>query len=106
MTDKELIRIIDTASGKFVGQLDELESAIGLLMLSRLFGWKVFYLIHSRRTIKKYEKILGVQMRDVSPEVGPLARKSNAWRLVQDVGSFWKAVKGEIPDVRTGEISR
>jgi hypothetical protein len=106
MTEKDLVQIIDAASEKFKGQLDELESAIGMLMLSRLYGWKVIYLIHSRKTIQKYEKMLGVNLRELAPPVGRLAHKSLAWKLAQGVGNFWKAVRGEIPDIRTAEVSK
>lgn len=106
MTEKDFVKIIDVASEKFAGQMDELESAIGMLMLSRNYGWKVMYLIHSRKTIQKYEKILGVNLRELAPPVGRLAKKSMAWNVVQNVGNFWKAVRGEIPNVRTAEIEK
>ena len=106
MTEKDLVHIIDQATTRFKGDMPVLESAIGMLMIGRLFGWKVMYLIHSRSTIKEYEKILGVNIRDVMPDVGRCAKKSVAWTLLQGVTNFWKAVKGEIPNIRTPEITR
>lgn len=106
MTEKDLIQLIDHRIEGFEGQLDELESAIGMLLLARQLGWKPVYLIHSRKTVQKYEGILGVSLREIVPPVGRLAKRSLAWRLLQDVGNFWKAVKGEIPGIRTSEASK
>ncbi|MDY6994879.1 MAG: hypothetical protein SVR94_20015 [Pseudomonadota bacterium] len=106
MNDKDLIQIIDSAIDNFSGNSNELAKAIGMLTIGRKFGWKVLYLIHSKNTIRKYEKILSVDLREVLPEVGPNAHKSLAWRAVQKVGNFWKAVKGEIPGVRSAEIDK
>ena len=86
----------DGAAHAFRGQFDELESAFGMLLLGRLVGWKVLALIHNKRTIKKYEQILGIDVRDAFPEVGPLAQKSVAFVAVEKLGAFWKAVSGEV----------
>lgn len=105
-TAEELVAIVDKATKEFVGQFNELESAIGMLFAGRKLGWKVLYLIHNKRTIEKYEKVLDIKVREFFPEVGPLASKSVAWTLVQAVGNFWKAVKGEIQGIRTAEITK
>jgi hypothetical protein len=76
-------------------QIDELESALGMYMIGFHFGWKVLYLIHSKRTIKKYEGILGIKISEAFPEFGPDADRTNAYMLIQSVSSFWKMVSGE-----------
>lgn len=76
-------------------QLDELESALGMYMIGFHFGWKVLYVIHSKKTIRKYEEILGVSVRDVFEEFGPDAERTNAYKITQAVSSFWKLVSGE-----------
>ena len=106
MTERDLVHLIDRRVEHFDGQLDELESAIGMLMIARHYGWKVIYLIHTRKTVQKYEKILDISLRDIVPPVGRIAKRSVAWRLMDDVGNFWKAVKGEIPGIRTSEASK
>src|SRR5262245_60620493 len=106
MTEKDLINLFDRRIEGFEGQLDELESAIGMLVIARLLGWKVLYLIHTRKTIQHYEGILGVSMREMVPPVGRLAKRSLAWRALQNVNNFWKAVKGEIPGIRSAEVGR
>lgn len=75
--------------------LDELESALGMYMIGFHFGWKVLYVIHSKRTIRKYEEILGISIREQFPEFGPDADRTNAHKVIQAVSSFWKLVSGE-----------
>ncbi|MFT3804555.1 MAG: hypothetical protein QM766_25490 [Burkholderiaceae bacterium] len=103
----ELIKIIDRAVDQFDGDLDELESAIGMLILGRHYGWRVMLLVHSPMTIRKYQKILGIaHLREVLPEVGVLAHRSNAWRLVDGTRNFWKVVRGQIGGVRSSRVER
>ena len=90
-----LQKIVEEASRGFVGQMDELENAIGMLMLGRLMGWRYLVLIHNKRSIRKYEEILGINIREEFEEEGPLIEKSPAYSLVKKIGAFWKAVSGE-----------
>ena len=105
LSNKKLVEIIDTSIENFRGDGTELAKAIGMLAIGRKFGWKVIYLIHTKKTIKKYEKILNIDLREVLPDVGPNAHKSLAWTAVQKVGNFWKAVKGEIPGIRSNQLT-
>lgn len=90
-----LQEIVEESTRKFKGQFDELENALGMLMLGRLVGWKLLVLIHNKRSIRKYEEILGIDIRTAFPEEGPLVGKSPAYELIQKVGNFWKAVSGD-----------
>jgi hypothetical protein len=91
------VRLVDEAIKRFQGNFDELESAVGMYFLGRLVGWKVLVLIHNKRTIKKYEQILGISIREEFPEEGPFVEKSLGYEIVQKVNNFWKAVAGEVP---------
>ncbi len=93
-----LVMRLDEISARFQGDFSELEAAIGMFMLGRLVGWKVLVLIHNKRTIRKYEEILGINVREDFPEEGPFADKSIALNVVKRLGSFWKAVSGELKD--------
>ncbi len=104
MQDAEMMKKIDGAIKGFSGNSKELEMAIGMLICGRQMGWKVMYLIHSQRTIWKYENILGLTIREVLPEEGALSKKSLAWAAVQKVSNYWKAVKGDTPGIRTPEL--
>lgn len=83
------------AIAKFVGQLDELESALGFLRMGFQFGWKVLAIIHSKRTFKKYEQILGINAREIFPEDTPSSERCVGYSLAVKLSNFWKIVNGE-----------
>ena len=92
----ELERIERHAIANFRGQLDELESALGMLRMGHHFGWRVLVLIHSKRTLRKYEEILGIQVREFFKEEGPSHERSVGYMLAKKIGNFWKVVSGDI----------
>ena len=92
---KRLNEIEQLAIAKFMGDLGELESALGMLKLGHQYGWRVIYLIHSKATVKKYEQILSIKAQEEFPEKGPSAERSRGFLLVQKVSNFWKAASGE-----------
>lgn len=87
--------VIDKAVLNFKGSSDELEGAIGMYMLGRHVGWRVLFLLHSKRTIRKYEGILGINLREEFPEEGPDANRSMGYRIARELSNFWKVVSGE-----------
>ncbi|MCK9387638.1 MAG: hypothetical protein M0Q22_04475 [Sulfuritalea sp.] len=91
-----LVTRLDQITANFIGQFDELEAAIGMYMVGRLVGWKVLVLLHNKRTIKKYETILGgINIRDEFKPVTEFSSKSMAFDIVTKLGNFWKGVNGE-----------
>lgn len=84
--------------------LDEMESALGMYVLGFHVGWKVLYLVHSKRTIRKYEELLGIKVKEVFPEVGPDADRTVAYKIIEAASNFWKAVSGE--DKPLGEVNK
>ena len=101
---KQKEHLIDRAIENFRGNSLELETAIGMLFVGEFIGWKPLMLIHDKKTIQKYEKILGISIREVMDDVGERADKSIAWRVARDLSNFWKAVKGEKKGVRSPEL--
>lgn len=99
LPDKEQVlerfALMDKAIRQTDVQLDELESALGMYMIGFHFGWKVLHVIHSKKTIAKYEAILGIKVRDAFPEYGPDADRTNAYKIIQSVSNFWKLVSGD-----------
>lgn len=91
-----LVKIADRAALDFAGNFEELESAVGMLFLGRIIGWKPLLIIHNRRTVQKYADILGIDYKSEFPEVGPHADKSRGWEFAQALSNFWKAVSGDI----------
>lgn len=84
------------AIARFRGTFDELEAALGVLHLGQHLGWKPLVLIHNKRTLRKYEEILGINFREFFPEEGPSADRSLGYDLAKKIGNFWKAVSGEV----------
>ena len=103
---KEFDQIFDEAVKNYSGHVQTLETAIGALIVGQHIGWKVLLLIHDKKTIRKYEKALGIKFRDYMDETGALSHKSIAWCAVQKVSNFWKAVSGEIPGIRSPDFKK
>lgn len=101
--EAELIRIERDAIARFSGQFDDLEAALGMLRIGHHVGWRVLVLIHNKRTIRKYEEILGITVRDFFPAEGPSHERSVGYSIAKKIGNFWKAVSGaiKIDDRRT-----
>lgn len=96
---EELIKLQDIeldAIARFNGMADELESALGFLRLGIQIGWKPMALIHSKRTFKKYEEILGIDARTFFPEETPASTRSIGYKIAKTLTNFWKAVSGDI----------
>lgn len=100
MKDSQLIAHFDKVTKDYSGDISKLEHAIGAYLVGRQFGWKIMLLVHDRKTIAKYEDILGLDFREL-PDVGEYAHKSWAWQAMDKVSNFWKAVRGEIPGIRS-----
>lgn len=92
----ELVSVVNDAINRFSGSADDLEKALGMLMLGDYVGWKVLVLVHNKRTVRKYEEILGITVREFFVEEGPIALRSLGYSVAKDLGNFWKAVSGDV----------
>ncbi|MEZ5559155.1 MAG: hypothetical protein R3E86_11540 [Pseudomonadales bacterium] len=90
-----LLDIERKAFANFHGQTGELLSALGMLRLGDHFGWRPLVIMHSKRTIRKYEDILGISIREFFPEEGPSASRSRGFKVAKTFSNFWKAVSGD-----------
>ena len=100
----ELERIEREAIANFKGQIPDLEAALGILRIGGHFGWRPLVLIHNKRTLRKYEGILGVKFKEFFPDEGPSYERSYGYMAAKKIGNFWKAVSGEIKIDRRKEI--
>ena len=66
-----------------------------MYVLVHRLGWKVLYFVHSKKTIRKYEEILGLKLSDEFDEFGPDAPRTNAYKIIKAVNNFWKLVSGD-----------
>lgn len=92
---QRLEKIEAGAITRFRGSFGDLESALGMLRLGHHFGWRVIYLVHSKATVRKYEGMLKIRVRDEFPEDGPSSERSMGFRVSRAFSSFWKVVSGE-----------
>ena len=104
LTDEQrttLDRIEAQAISGFQGQIQELEAALGMLRLGHHVGWKVLYIVHTKRTIRNYEKILTgdsnepVRIRDLFKDHGPSSYRSMGFRIADAARNFWRVLSGE-----------
>lgn len=92
---KEMSDLFDRALTNFNGGADELESAVGMYFLGRHLGWKPLYIIHSKKTVAKYEAILGINVREVFPPEGYGVERSKGYNIALTFSNFWKVVSGD-----------
>lgn len=94
--DKEIEQQILKQIQDFSGIGTTLESALGALVLGQYFGWRVLKLMHTPVTYRRYEKVLGVQFKDVCPEITVSGkRKSVGYAITEKLQSFWAVVMGK-----------
>lgn len=94
------------AIANYFGQVKELESAIGMLRIGDHIGWRALLIMHNKRTIRKYEEILGIEVREFFPEEGPSAERSIGYKFAQKLSNYWKAVSGDEKVENRGQISK
>jgi len=100
-----LVQIELDAIARFGGQAKELESALGMLRLGDHLGWKPLLMIHDKKTIRKYEDILDIEIREFFEEEGPSARRSVGYYLATKTKKFWKVIRGEVKVANKGDIA-
>lgn len=94
-TGEELAALVENSFERFRGTADSWESAVGMMFLGKYMGWKIVHLVHSQATVKKYEQIMGIDVKaDFDPTTAG-SKRSWAWIAIEGFSNFWKAVKGE-----------
>lgn len=94
--ESEMLQIEREAVAAFSGQLDDLLAALGMLRMGDYFGWRVLVLIHNKRTIRKYEEILNIKIKEFFPAEGSQSHRSWGYKIASKLSNFWKAVSGDI----------
>jgi len=94
--NEEAEQIILQHMREFSGVGTTLESALGSLILGQYFGWRVLKILHNPATYRKYEKALGVEFKDVCPEITEFGKKKSiGYAITEKLGSFWAVVMGK-----------
>jgi hypothetical protein len=105
ITDKDLVKDLaldDLASSiarvcsTYNGQIDDLYSAVGMVVIGRLFGWRVMRMAAPRRIWAKAGDLFG-DPKELMPERGELYGRSVGCRIADAAGEYWRYVRGQIP---------
>lgn len=89
----DLAKKIVHVTANFTGQLDDLYSAIGLIVVGRLLGWRVVRLVAPRRLWVVTNKLFG-DPKKLMQERGYLYYKSIGCKIVDDIGGYWDFISG------------
>lgn len=92
ITEKKTMAIIANAIDRYEGQIEVLESAVGALLFGRVCGWQALRVAHSSPTLRRYEKILGIDFREVLDDRTIFSRRIAGVRRADAFGKFWHAL--------------
>ena len=93
LTDQEMLDLIKKVSAEYNGLSGNLISSIGVLVMSKLYGWRVTRLVSSRTQWTAANKNFG-DIKTLTPERGELARKSVGLAIADKLGDYWKYMRG------------
>jgi hypothetical protein len=94
ITDQEMLDLMELKASEFTGIGGDLISAVGILVLSRFYGWRVMRLIASRRQWNVTVKTFG-NIKKITPERGQYARKSVGLSIADKLGDYWSYMRGQ-----------
>jgi len=92
---KELTDHIHKIITGYSGPAGDLEAALGMLVLGRYVGWRALYIMHSKKTVAKYERILGIEVQEFFEADGRDSHRCPGYQTALSRPSFWKVVSGE-----------
>jgi hypothetical protein len=94
MNDEEMKAKIESVCENYHGQFPDLFQMIGIVVVGRLFGWRVVRLVVSLRMWRLLNKWFGDPKQWMDPD-GPLAYKSVGLKIVDQIGDYWGVIRGE-----------
>jgi len=92
--EKELNDKIEKVCNDFEGQLDDLYSCVGFMVVGRHYGWRVMRLVSSRRHWSLASKHFG-DPKELLPEKGDCYSKSIGMRIIDQAGDYWSFIRGQ-----------
>ena len=93
MTKDELDIRIEQVCKEFKGQIPDLYQMVGIVIVGRMFGWRVVRLTASRSMWARVTRTFG-DPKIWMPERGLLAHKSCGLALVDKLGDYWNFING------------
>lgn len=101
LTDEQLLELVQRRIALPCGEhgindLGILEGAVGALFLGQNYGLKILRLLHSAKTLRKYEQFLGASFEELIPQHGQYIDRSLAWNLIQGTRHYWDVVSHKV----------
>ncbi|HEX4123401.1 MAG TPA: hypothetical protein VHY37_01645 [Tepidisphaeraceae bacterium] len=84
--------VICKAFHGYKGQAGVFESAVGALIVGRLLGFQALQVLHSWKTLREYEKHLGIVFKEVLPARTEESQRLAGIRRADTFRQFWKAI--------------
>ena len=91
IADGDLLTIC-RAWENYKGNVEIIEAAIGALLIGRLVGYDGLRMIHSWKTLRNYEGLLGVKFKEILREATPDTERINGIRYAKKFGELWRAL--------------
>jgi hypothetical protein len=92
---EDLAKKIVHESVEFVGQIDDLYHAVGMIIIGRLYGWEVMRIAAPRRIWTVATEHFG-DPKELMPRRGELSHKSIGLEIADGVGSVMKVLRGDV----------
>lgn len=93
MNKEQLNERIEQVCESFQGQIPDLFQMVGIVIVGRLFGWRVVRLVVSRRMWTMVTHVFG-DPKLWMPERGRLAYKSVGLKVTDTLGVYWDFIRG------------
>ena len=81
--------ILDRAAA-YKGDGRQLEAALGAYIIGQLYGWRALAMMHTHRTCRRHEAVLGARLSELFPEETELTDRLLGIRTAKRLGAFWK----------------
>lgn len=92
MNDSELMQKIEEVTANYKGDISHLYEAVGMIVIGRLFGWRVMRLVTPGRTWIDAKKLFG-DPKDLMLEKERYYKKSVGAAAVDKMGNYWEVIK-------------
>lgn len=91
----EIQKLIFDVSTNYVGQMDDLYKAVGMLVVGRLYGWHVMRLGGSKPDWELANRLFG-DIKLLLPKRGEFAGRSLGLAVADRMGHFWEIIRGTV----------
>lgn len=99
MDDTEFNALVSKVCSEFKGSSNDLVDAVGLVVVGRLYGWRVMRLISTRKAWADSNALFGdLKGAEIIPERGVLAYKSVGLAIADKVGKYWDFIRNNRVD--------